>query len=70
MNLIDLKKCFIHLEKEYGTDYDAVVVAVNHEGFSDLDDTFFAKILKPDGIIVDVKGYLRNKVKQFSYWSL
>jgi UDP-N-acetyl-D-galactosamine dehydrogenase len=60
----------IHLEKEYGTDYDAVVVAVNHEGFSDLDDAFFAKILKPDGIIVDVKGDLRNKVKQFSYWSL
>lgn len=60
----------IHLHKEYGKDYDAVIVAVNHEQFSDLDDSYFARILKKDGIVVDVKGDLRNKIKNFSYWSL
>ncbi|MFN8277749.1 MAG: nucleotide sugar dehydrogenase [Chitinophagales bacterium] len=60
----------IHLNKDYGSDYDAVVVAVNHDEFSNLNDAHFAKILKKDGIIVDVKGELRNKIKAFSYWSL
>jgi len=60
----------IHLSKDYGKDYDAVIVAVNHEQYSDLADEFFSKILKKDGIVVDVKGDLRNKVKQFAYWSL
>jgi UDP-N-acetyl-D-galactosamine dehydrogenase len=60
----------IHLHKEYGKDYDAVIVAVNHEQYSDLDDAFFAKILKSDGIVVDVKGDLRTQVKGFGYWSL
>lgn len=60
----------IHLVKEAGKDYDAVIVAVNHEQFSDLKDDDFRKILKPDGIVVDVKGILRNNVKAFEYWSL
>lgn len=60
----------IHLHKEYGKDYDAVVVAVNHEQFSNLDDDFFANILKADGIVVDVKGDLKKRVKKFKYWSL
>ncbi|MCS6934206.1 MAG: nucleotide sugar dehydrogenase [Chitinophagales bacterium] len=60
----------IQLNKEYGTDYDAVIVAVNHEQFSDLDDDFFSKVLKEDGIVVDVKGELRKRVKKFRYWSL
>lgn len=60
----------IHLRSDYGTDYDAVVLAVNHDQFSNLDDAFFSKILKKDGIIVDVKGELRNKIKNYTYWSL
>jgi UDP-N-acetyl-D-galactosamine dehydrogenase len=60
----------IHLRSDYGNDYDAVVLAVNHDQFSNLDDAFFSKILKKDGIIVDVKGELRNKIKNYTYWSL
>ena len=60
----------IHLRSDYGSDYDAVVLAVTHDQFSTLDDTFFSKILKKDGIIVDVKGELRNKIKNYTYWSL
>lgn len=60
----------ITLRKDFGKDYDAVIVAVNHDQFSTLDDSFFEGILKPDGIVVDVKGELRNKIKKFNYWSL
>lgn len=60
----------ITLRKDVGKDYDAVIVAVNHDEFSVLEDAYFKNILKKDGIIVDVKGNLRNKIKAFSYWSL
>ncbi len=60
----------ITLKRDFDRDYDAVIVAVNHDQFSTLDDDFFKKVLKKDGIVVDVKGDLRNKIKEFSYWSL
>jgi UDP-N-acetyl-D-glucosamine/UDP-N-acetyl-D-galactosamine dehydrogenase len=60
----------ITLRKDYDSDYDAVIVAVNHEQFSNLSDEFFKTVLKKDGIVVDVKGDLRHKIKEFSYWSL
>jgi UDP-N-acetyl-D-galactosamine dehydrogenase len=60
----------ITLRKDYGTDYDAVIVTVNHDQFSNLGDTFFKGLLKKDGIVVDVKGELRKKIKSFAYWSL
>jgi UDP-N-acetyl-D-glucosamine/UDP-N-acetyl-D-galactosamine dehydrogenase len=60
----------ITLRRDYDADYDAVIVAVNHDQFSTLNDEFFRKVLKKDGIVVDVKGDLRYKIKEFSYWSL
>ncbi|MES2622366.1 MAG: nucleotide sugar dehydrogenase [Bacteroidota bacterium] len=60
----------ITLKKGFDKDYDAVIVAVNHEQFSNLSDEFFKTVLKKDGIVVDVKGELRHKIKEFSYWSL
>ncbi|MBX2904135.1 MAG: nucleotide sugar dehydrogenase [Chitinophagales bacterium] len=60
----------ISLVKEAGTDYDAVIIAVNHDQFSNLKDEDFKNILKPDGIVIDVKGLLRKKIKAFEYWSL
>lgn len=60
----------IDLVKEAGTDYDAVIIAVNHEQYSDLKDADFKKILKEDGVIVDVKGTLRSNISAFEYWSL
>ncbi len=60
----------ITLRKDFGKDYDAVIVAVNHDRFSDLKEDFFAGIMKPDGIVVDIKGEFRNKITGLSYWSL
>lgn len=50
--------------------YDAVIVAVNHDEYAGLDDDFFSGILDKKGIVVDIKGNLRDKIKTFSYWSL
>lgn len=50
--------------------YDAVIVAVNHDEYADLDDESFSGILDKKGIVVDIKGNLKNKIKTFSYWSL
>jgi UDP-N-acetyl-D-galactosamine dehydrogenase len=60
----------VSLTKEVGKDYDAVIIAVNHDQFATYDEKFFLSILKPDGIVADVKGELRNKIKHLRYWSL
>jgi UDP-N-acetyl-D-galactosamine dehydrogenase len=66
------------VNKEYGLElkdkpsgkYDTVIVAVNHEQYLDLDEDYFAKLLNKKGILVDVKGIYRDKIKNLIYWSL
>ena len=68
------------VEEEYGFslvykfdhNYDAVVVAVNHEPYLDYTEEYFKKILKDNGngILIDIKGIYRNKIKELTYWSL
>jgi len=58
------------LVKEIGKDYDAVIIAVGHKKYQSLTEEYFASILTPKGIIVDVKGMYRNKIHKFNYWSL
>jgi len=53
-----------------GKDYDAVIIAVNHKQFLGYDENYFESILTPQGIITDVKGIYRGKIKKFGYWSL
>ncbi len=50
--------------------YHAVIVAVNHNEYIDLDEEYFKSILVPDGVFVDVKGIYRDKIKDLTYWSL
>jgi UDP-N-acetyl-D-galactosamine dehydrogenase len=60
----------IDLTQDVAKDYDAVIVAVNHDKFSSYDEAYFKSILKPDGILVDIKGDKRNQIKELKYWSL
>ena len=60
----------INLTQNIATDYDAVIVAVNHDKYAGLDEAYFKSIMKPDGILVDVKGDLRKKMTDIKYWSL
>jgi UDP-N-acetyl-D-galactosamine dehydrogenase len=50
--------------------YDAVIVAVAHKPYLDLDEDYFKSILSENGVLVDVKGIFRKKIKELTYWSL
>lgn len=50
--------------------YDAVILAVSHKEYMNYSESYFAPMLNSDGIIVDVKGVLRGKIKNHTYWSL
>jgi UDP-N-acetyl-D-galactosamine dehydrogenase len=50
--------------------YDAIVVAVNHSEYADKDEAWFKSMLKPKGVLVDLKGVFRTKIKELTYWSL
>ncbi|MCX6267594.1 MAG: nucleotide sugar dehydrogenase [Bacteroidetes bacterium] len=51
-------------------DYDAVVVAVNHQPYLDLTEEYFKSITSENGILIDVKGIFRKKISGMKYWSL
>ncbi len=50
--------------------YDGVIVCVNHAEYKNLDEKYFTGILTKNGILVDVKGMYRGKMKKLPYWSL
>jgi len=58
------------LEKNPGKNYDAVIVAVNHQEYKSLDENYFRGILNKDALLVDIKGMYRGKIKTLPYWSL
>lgn len=53
-----------------GKGYDGVIVAVNHKEYVSLDEKYFTGILSTKGILVDIKGIYRGKMKKLNYWSL
>ncbi|MDX9727092.1 MAG: nucleotide sugar dehydrogenase [Bacteroidales bacterium] len=60
----------IELKSEPDGKYDAVILAVSHKEYTGLDESYFTSLLNKDGIVIDVKGLLRGKIKEHTYWSL
>lgn len=60
------------LQDEISTGYDAVIVAVAHREFQDLDHAFFTKIMKENPILLDIKGIYDRKLMNgtLTYWRL
>jgi len=66
------------VKEEYGIDlikephgkYDAVVIAVQHQEYKNLTESYFKSLLSEQGIFVDLKGIYRNSIKDLNYWSL
>lgn len=66
------------LKREYGfdltediaDDYNAVVVAVSHKEYKDLDEDYFKSITAKKAVLVDLKGLYRNRINELTYWSL
>ena len=61
----------IQLSEKIGTDYQAVIVAVNHKEYANQEIAYFKNILASKGLLVDIKGIYRHKVTDdMQYWSL
>ena len=50
--------------------YDAVIVAVSHDAYKDLDEKYFKSLAYDNAVLVDVKGMYRGKIQELKYWSL
>jgi UDP-N-acetyl-D-galactosamine dehydrogenase len=78
VDVVDPQANSSELNEEYGFElvekiedqYNAVIVAVNHHEYSIMSENDFKKILTEKGILVDIKGVFRNKIKETDYWTL
>jgi UDP-N-acetyl-D-galactosamine dehydrogenase len=51
--------------------YDAIIVAVSHSEFLAYSESDFAKYLRDrKGVLMDIKGLFKGKIKELTYWSL
>ncbi|HYW97159.1 MAG TPA: UDP binding domain-containing protein, partial [Bacteroidales bacterium] len=66
------------VKDEYGLDlsptinpgYDAIVIAVGHDEYKNLNERYFMEITRDDAVLVDLKGIFRNQISKMIYWSL
>lgn len=79
VDLVDPHASSEEMEKEYGVgltpaaskDYDAIIVAVNHEEYKRMNEADFKALLKDgQGVLVDVKGMYKKQINDLEYWSL
>ena len=50
--------------------YHGIVVAVNHQEYTQLDESYFQSITHPGAVFADLKGIFRDKISALHYWSL
>lgn len=53
-----------------GNNYDAIIVAVNHRDYNDLQESYFTSLMGEKPILMDIKGIFKGKMSQLNYWSL
>ena len=79
VDLVDPHASSEEMEHEYGvgltsataSDYDAVIVAVNHKEYEALTENDFKAMMKDNkGVFIDVKGIYKGKINELEYWSL
>jgi UDP-N-acetyl-D-glucosamine/UDP-N-acetyl-D-galactosamine dehydrogenase len=80
VDAIDPQADAAEIKHEYGfemaselrNDYDAIVVAVNHKEYSNLDLAYFQSLVKGDVILIDLKSIYRKwkDSADLTYWSL
>jgi UDP-N-acetyl-D-galactosamine dehydrogenase len=79
VDVIDPHADSAEVHHEYGfnlcekptNDYDAIIIAVNHKEYTNYSEADLRKMLRDDkGLIVDLKGIYKGKIKNIDYWSL
>lgn len=58
------------LHPQIGDNYDAVIVAVNHSDYMELDENWFRSVMDDQGVIFDIKGIYKGKINNLTYLSL
>lgn len=59
------------LQQNMGTEYDAIIVAVNHDEYKTLDVDFFTGHMNGNPILMDVKSiYDKSMADSLTYWRL
>ena len=76
VDIVDPHASSEEMEKEYGvslikqplTNYDAIIVAVNHQEYLTLNEDYFKSLFKDGkGVFIDVKGIYQSKIKDLEY---
>lgn len=78
VDLVDPHASSEEMEHEYGVglveigkNYDAIIVAVNHKAYKNLEENYFKSLMKDNqGVFVDIKGIYKGKINSLEYWSL
>lgn len=71
-NKYDANKLYgITLNDKIEGEYSAIIITVVHDQFKDmLNQEFFDRHLSKNGIVADIKGYCKDKVKNINMWRL
>jgi len=81
INNIDVVDAFAdshEVKDEYGFElaskpsgrYDAIILAVSHQQYLNLDEAWFLDYANIECVFIDIKGIFRNKISKLTYWSL
>lgn len=78
VDIVDPLASYKEYQDEYGLElskkpegpYQAIILAVPHKQFLNLDISFFNKLSEEKLIFIDIKGVYRNKFNNVIYWSL
>ncbi|MFK8102464.1 MAG: nucleotide sugar dehydrogenase [Saprospiraceae bacterium] len=62
--------CGIELTPNPTNNYDAVVVAVSHDEYQNLEELDYLQMTCWNAFIYDIKGILKNKIRKIDYFSL
>ena len=67
----EVKKCYgLTLKAQPEGPYNAIVAAVAHTPYLNLTEDYFLNLSVGNGILFDIKGLYRQKIKKMTYWSL
>ncbi len=78
VDVVDNQADSTEVKHEYGFElqnaptgkYDAIILAVNHKNYLDLEENYFLDMLNENAVFVDIKGVFSKKIKNILYWSL
>ena len=65
-----LQEYGIQLVRDVQKDYDCIIVAVKHEEFKHLKESYFQSISRGKGALIDIKCQYRGEIREMDYWVL